>query len=308
MLQSFTTKAANRIERSRQWCALTRAEHVEFSDDREASIRGGDFGHLRLCLVSMGSHHVTQSRMAEFASPEPTLKLLFQESGQTTISQGGLGTPLQAGQWCAIRKDIPFEIEAPKPSRQLSLTLRCGVVPNPGRGIAWWRKPRNFLSGPAQILHASASASIMSGDSLTELDCAQLGGQLAQMIEITLRSEGEGILPDIREKRRRAILEFIDRNLAEPGLGVEQIAREFSCSSRTIHKLFEGQAHTVVRAIWERRLERCRDEMIDPVMNGQSITQIAHLWGFSDSQHFSRAFKTRFSITPREYRALHSVS
>lgn len=64
---------------------------------------------------------------------------------------------------------------------------------------------------------------------------------------------------------------------------------------------------TVVRVIWDRRLERCREEIADPAMALRSITEIAHDWAFSDSQHFSRAFKQRFGMTPREYRNLHAM-
>jgi AraC-like DNA-binding protein len=112
---------------------------------------------------------------------------------------------------------------------------------------------------------------------------------------------------DVREGRRRAIFEHIDRNLADPELGIGSIARAFGISSRTIHKLFEGEAQTAARLIWDRRLERCREEMADPAMASRSITEIAHLWGFSDSQHFSRAFKQRFGVTPRDYRNLFAM-
>jgi len=308
MLHRFATNAVNRLERSRQWCALTHADHVEFADDREASLRGGDFGQLRLCLVSMGSHKVAQACTAEASAGVPMLKFLFQEEGNATVRQGGLENRVQAGQWCAIRKDISYEIDAPSHSRQLSLTVPCELVPGPRRGIQWWRQSRSYLRGAAQILHASSSASVLSGGGLSQRNCEQLGGQLAQMVEMTLGSDSQDSFPDLREERRRAVLEFIDSRLAEPDLGVGQIAHEFGCSSRTIHKLFEGEAHTVGRAIWERRLGRCRHDMIDPSLASRSITEIAHHWGFSDSQHFSRAFKSRFGITPREYRTLYILN
>ncbi len=307
MLRTFTTRAASRAERSRQWCAITQAPHIAFEDDREASMRGGEFGRLRLCIVSMGRHHVVELAGADGARKAPTIKLLFQEEGSATISQGGHANQIHAGQWCALRKDIPFTMDAPDQSRQLAITVPCELLPAPRWSVDWWRQPRSYLRGPAQILHASASASIMTGNILSPRDCAQLGEQLSPLVEMTIRAGDPGALPDVKESRRRAILEFVDRNLADPALGIALIGQEFGMSSRTIHKLFEGEAHTVARAIWDLRLERCRDEMADPSLAGRSITEIAHLWGFSDSQHFSRAFKQRFGMTPREYRNLHSV-
>jgi AraC family transcriptional regulator, positive regulator of tynA and feaB len=307
-LHIFATKAANRLERSRQWRALTRADQVVFEDDREASLRGGDFGALRLCIVSMGRHRIAQSRTPDQPALGPTLKFLFQEEGSAAIGQGGRAHLIQAGQWCAIRKDLAFALEAPEHSRQLAITIPCALMPDLARGIDLWCQPRNFLRGPAFILHATASAMIMAGGSLSEREREHLGRQLVALAEMTMLADELGPAPDLREVRRRAILDYIDRHLADPVLGVADIARAFGFSSRTVHKLFEGETQTVARAIWDRRLDRCRDDMADPAMASRSITEIAHLWGFSDSQHFSRAFKLRFGLTPRAYRnrfALH---
>ncbi|MBO9574538.1 MAG: helix-turn-helix domain-containing protein [Sphingobium sp.] len=306
MLQTFTTRASNRLERSRQWQAATLAEPVEFEDDRQASLRGGDFGPLVLCIVSMGRHRVIRGETDRAKAP-PALRFIFQEEGSATIHQGGRGNQIHAGQWCALRTDMSFRIEAPEQSRQLVIALPCTLVPPPRKAIDWWRRPRSFLRGPAQILHASATASIMTGTCLTDTDRDQLGAQIAILVDMTLRAEDPGPAPGTRESRRRAILDHIDRNLADPDLGISGIARAFSLSPRTIHKLFEGEAQTVARVIWDRRLERCREEMTDPAMAARSITEIAHLWGFSDSQHFSRAFKQRFGLTPRDYRNLFAL-
>jgi AraC-like DNA-binding protein len=306
MLQTFTTRAATRLERSRQWCARTQAHHVEFNDDREASLRGGEFGALRLCIVSMGQHRVVQS-VAAAEGTAPTLKLLLQEEGAAIIRQGGSAHRLEAGEWCALRKDVPFELEAPGHARQLAITVPCDLLPVPGDDAEWSRTTQTFLRGPAQILHACASAAIMNAGHLSASQRGEIGQQLAGLLRMTLEAGEAAPLPDIREERRRAILAFIDRHLDDPELGVARIARAFGMSTRSVHKLFEGEAHTVARAIWDRRLERCRDEMVDPSLAGRSITQIAHLWGFSDSQHFSRAFKQRFGLPPRLYRSTHPV-
>ncbi len=51
----------------------------------------------------------------------------------------------------------------------------------------------------------------------------------------------------------------------------------------------------------ERRLEHCRKELscYGPSKN---ITEIAYRWGFNDSAHFSRSFKNRYGISPKQYR------
>ena len=36
---------------------------------------------------------------------------------------------------------------------------------------------------------------------------------------------------------------------------------------------------------------------------GRGVSEIAFAWGFNDASHFSRAFKQRFGMSPKEYRA-----
>jgi AraC-like DNA-binding protein len=300
---SFATRASSRLERSRQWGALTHVEQVEIDDDRESSMRAVDLGDLRLCLVSMGKHRVGQRSAGLGETPAPTLKFIFQEEGTARIRQHSGTIELRAGQWCGLRKDEPYAIEAPDHSRQLAFTLACWHLKDPRKALQPWHEAQSFRRGAGHILHAAASASVVSAGRLVDADARLLGANLIALLEIALRSNHAFEIGDLREERRRSALDFIERHLADPDLDVASIAHALGCSSRTIHKLFEGETLTVAREIWDRRLERCRLELVDPAMARRSITEIAHDWGFSDSQHFSRAFKHRFGSTPREYRA-----
>lgn len=300
---NFTTRASSRLERSQQWCNLTRADRVEIDDDRESSMRAVDLGELRLCMVSMGRHRVGAGRAAQAPSLPPLVKYVFQEEGSARILQHGGAIELSPGQWCGLRKDEPYVIEASGHSRQLTLSTSSQFLRDPRRALEPWRAAYSYHRGASHILHAAASAAVVSGGSLSSADAARIGFNLIDLLEIALTTGNQLELPDIRAERRHAALDFVDRNLADPGLDVASIAEALGCSSRTIHKLFEGEARTVAREIWDRRLERCRRELVDPAMARRSITEIAHDWGFSDSQHFSRAFKHRFGSTPREYRS-----
>ena len=39
-----------------------------------------------------------------------------------------------------------------------------------------------------------------------------------------------------------------------------------------------------------------------PALHHRSVSDIAFSWGFNDAAHFSRAFKERFRVTPKEFR------
>jgi AraC-like DNA-binding protein len=56
----------------------------------------------------------------------------------------------------------------------------------------------------------------------------------------------------------------------------------------------------------QQRLQRCADDLRNSALTIVNLTDIAHQWGFSDSAHFSRAFKGEFGQTPSHYRQQYS--
>jgi AraC-like DNA-binding protein len=59
---------------------------------------------------------------------------------------------------------------------------------------------------------------------------------------------------------------------------------------------------------WIRRarLERCRRDLADPALAGETILALATRWGMPDGAHFSRLFRAAHGMSPREFRALGS--
>ena len=94
---------------------------------------------------------------------------------------------------------------------------------------------------------------------------------------------------------------YIQGRLDDPTLNPESIARAHGISARQLHRVFSRfELGTVERWIWSERLERCRHEIQQA--GETTISAIAFKWGFNDAAHFSRAFRKRYGISPRELR------
>jgi AraC-like DNA-binding protein len=106
--------------------------------------------------------------------------------------------------------------------------------------------------------------------------------------------------------QRRALLAsvqgFIDERLADPELSPSAIAAAHHISLRYLHKLFEAQPTTVSGWIRQRRLERCRRDLLDPALGDWSVSAIAARWGLIDAAHFGRLFRAAYGLPPAEYR------
>ncbi len=94
----------------------------------------------------------------------------------------------------------------------------------------------------------------------------------------------------------------IEARLSDPEVSLEDVAAAHRISPRYLQKLFKSADETFSHYILARRLERCRADLADPMCAQLSISQICFRWGFNGSAHFSRAFRDRYGMSPREHR------
>lgn len=95
---------------------------------------------------------------------------------------------------------------------------------------------------------------------------------------------------------------YIQRQLGDPDLSPSAIADAHHISTRTLHRLFQDHGLAVATWIRARRLDRCRFDLADPRQAHRPVNAIAACWGFTSPEHFSRAFKSAFGVSPRAYR------
>jgi AraC-like DNA-binding protein len=76
------------------------------------------------------------------------------------------------------------------------------------------------------------------------------------------------------------------------------IARANAISIRTLHRMFESTEDSVAAVIRERRLSRCRADLL--LGTTDSVTAIAFRWGFRNMSFFSRVFRERYGVSARE--------
>lgn len=95
----------------------------------------------------------------------------------------------------------------------------------------------------------------------------------------------------------RAGMDWIEDRLAgDPDLDPRTIAGSLGVSVRTLYRAFNQHAPMSVMAyVRERRLERARAELSSTRL---TVSEIAARWHFTDSSHFTRAYKKRYGKTP----------
>jgi acetamidase/formamidase/AraC-like DNA-binding protein len=98
------------------------------------------------------------------------------------------------------------------------------------------------------------------------------------------------------------VCQTIERRLDDPDLSPARVAHSEGISERYLQKLFEGVDDNFSHYVRERRLQRACADLANPAEGHRTISEIAYHYGFGDSAHFSRTFRARFGLSPREFR------
>jgi AraC family transcriptional activator of tynA and feaB len=148
-----------------------------------------------------------------------------------------------------------------------------------------------FLSFIAEVIRAFPSL-----DSAGQATAARVTVELlAAAVQPQL-----GIEPvTLREALFPTICRYIDRSLGDPSLHPPTIAAAHSISLRTLQLIFAERGETVSERIRRLRLDHCYTELSQAAL---PVTSVAFRWGFVDVSHFSRVFKERYGVSPREVR------
>jgi AraC-like DNA-binding protein len=158
-------------------------------------------------------------------------------------------------------------------------------------------------SGAARLIGAAMKELYAQADDLTVSEAeAAIEGILALMTACA-RARLAGNEADHVKSRRKAALDYIDAHLADPQLGPDEIAAAAHVSRASLYRLLAAEGG--IRAVLlTRRLDQALRLMMADHKDERSLTDIAKCCGFGGTSQFSRAFRARFGVPPRQYLAL----
>ncbi|ABY37662.1 helix-turn-helix domain-containing protein [Brucella suis] len=102
---------------------------------------------------------------------------------------------------------------------------------------------------------------------------------------------------------RHRIITYIDENLTNPLLGPHSIMQHFHLSRSHLYRAFEPDGG-VAKVIRDKRLDLAYRILIDRKGKPTSLKEIAYCCGFNDRTQFTKAFKARFELSPKEAREI----
>lgn len=264
-----------------------------------------DLSACRLSRIRAATHSVVGDQAMRRSFDPDSVKILLQLSGRTRFEQEAVSVDL--GPRSAVVYDPVHTYSLQNFSNVDQLILQVPRATCGDDTLARLVRPIVLPSEEnslVRIVYSLMQMASNEADRLDEFGCRRVGDSLIQLVRGLVSSDVDdmpGRMTPLAALHER-IVEYIDSHIAQSDLSLDAIARQMGCSRRYLHRAFENEDITLERFIWERRLEASRKALTSPETASQSISEIAFACGFNSSAHFSRAFKSRYGIAPRELR------
>jgi AraC-like DNA-binding protein len=267
-----------------------------------------NFRRLDLLHVVADPQRVNRTRELIDLQAEEAWLLMLQERGTCSIHQGDQRSTLAPGDIGFLDTSRPYEVLFPQTFHQSILKVPASVFKDI---VPMRRDVAGMALAGGDPLTAIARTNLLMLERFAHVICPTLLPAAAERAIDHLGFAMRARLDDapIRRDRgtsahhfARASLYIID-HLGDSALSVERIANAVGISAGHLHEVFRrATSGTIGDYVRAQRLERCRRDLADQSLRHQSITFIAHRWGFSEASSLSRAFRAAYKTTPRRYR------
>lgn len=285
-----------------------RVRETSKHDPISTSVLPCSVGDIRLIGLSGQPFHASRG-LTEIANDDHEyLGVLYQRSGSTFCKSGNNSMHVEAGDITMWRCDKPAEFTMPGYYDKL-----CMMIPVPRFETVL----HNATSYDGLHLSKSDPLAALLGSYLFTLSQEVMAGRDAPdtgTVDVTLELlaaafRAERTRSDVapRKKLKNRILRYIEVHLEDGTMTPTTVAEASGISVRYLYLLFSEQGLTVAGWIRERRLAKCRTELEDKNVS-KTVSEIAYKWGFSDSAHFSRLFKSAYGVSPKLFRTTNRIN
>jgi AraC-like DNA-binding protein len=310
----FSSKEYPSAKRFEAWRAGVCDHYVQVDmidtgpSDYVGYIKEASFGPVTLTETESPPQHIVRRRSHLSRVSEDCVYVGFAVKGGQAVQQRNQHILYTVGKAGLFSTSEPYELRNTLPARSIYVEFRreefakrfCGGAP-----------PLTSLIqtkfGIGRVAATLCGSMVMEAENLQVDARNQLGNDILNILALAFEATEHDVTEsvgdaDVRGARLRQVMSYIEKNLGNPLLNPDRIAKANQMSVRTLQYLFKSADTTVSDYIWTSRLERCRKELELAVGLQRTVTEIAMDAGFNSLSHFSSVFRKRYGISPTSIR------
>jgi AraC-like DNA-binding protein len=299
----LTTSAVSAGEAFAYWREMICATFVRLAAEPTATggfsgrIEHVPLGDLELSAVVAGGQHVRRTRSLIARGNEEYLLASIQRNGTGRVEQDGRTALLSPGDIAFYDSSRPYTLHFDAPFHQLVVQVpKRELMLGDTRPLTARALRRGTPGGAVSAFFTSLFDA--SRDS-AERSAVLLPHAIGLLSAAALSAGGAEPAPAAAAAlEREHVLEFLRRNLADPGLDADAVAAACHVSRRTLYRIL-GQDGVATR-LRRMRIERAQAMLLhDPE---RPVASVGFACGFDSESGFHRAFRAAMSMTPGDYR------
>lgn len=268
----------------------------------EGELHIADIAWLRVTRFIANRHRLVHEPRAAALH---TAAMVLQVRGTSVIRQQDRATQLVAGHWCVCNAALRYTVLSPVAGERLALLIPADRLDDRIDLAEASVKSFSGRSGVSRVAFGAASSLVEELTAISNARAEELAENLSGLMNLAIherlgKQQPEAARPSLADR----IHAYVVDNLRDPDLSLGAIARHLNASKRSLHRAVSDRNGSIHDLIWRERLERCRQDLLDPAREHHSIAEIAQSWGFKNPTHFSRAFRTRYGLSAREARRI----
>ncbi|MFD7700840.1 helix-turn-helix domain-containing protein [Streptomyces caelestis] len=272
----------------------------------DGTVRTHQFGGVRVALVKGdGPGELIRPARQIDTRTAGCLRVVRPLTGTVWVFQDGRHGIVRAPNLVCFDSTRPYKVVMPENFRLVDIMVThrlVGLTAHDAEPLT--ARPWSGAEGLAALLSSLLDGLGRHGREVeTAVDL--LGGSVAGLTAALFAERMREVAEDPQIARQALMLNiqtYVRERLADPGLSPVTIAREHNVSLRYLQKIFQEHGISPARWIRDERLSRCRSELADASLDHLPVALIGERAGLYGASHFSRLFRDRYGITPREYR------
>lgn len=257
-------------------------------------------GKVRAALVDVvGEPHRVRRTRAGVAADGGGLLVSVQLQGSCVVRQAGREAHLAVGDIAWYDATRPYDLIFPEGTHQQAVLQ---LVPDEffgSRSLLDHTAVR--VSGNRGIGRAVAPMLCAIPRSIEDVEVVQADrvAQIAvDLLLLSIPTPARVQAPDLLASMH----EFIEAHSDDPELSPGRVAAAVHLSLGHLHRVFRRSDTTVSEFVKSVRLDRAAGDLRDPQLAHWTVRDIAQRRGFKDAAHFSRAFASRYGVSPTTWR------
>ena len=312
-MQAWSTRGLPAWHKLAYWNALS-SESIAAMEVTPRDARAFEGEMLReavgpLTVIDVRSTAVrlvhTRAHVRRLDAPSYILLAPLQGRMQLSVDHGRK-VDVDTGELCLLDHARTYQLEHGDGMRTLCVDIPRvtldSLLPAPQRAVGMRLSPCRgavrLLTGLLRELGAE-----LQPDAQASFTPAFAQGLLGFIAE-AYAGESACLPESARAAQVAALRARVDARRSQPDLSPRDIAAEARISERRLRAILATNGEGFAAYLLRRRLERCAEWLRHPSWRDISITQIAFRAGFNNATHFGHAFRERYGVTPRDWRAM----